>query len=327
MPDKARRFGRLSLLTRLRRAVGRAAPARPRRLPLGLDCLEGRIVPSYTFSLAGQTATVFPVANTGGPLLIDEVMVGGSSLLEWSQDGGQTFSTDWDSGTPGTQTLAANTASSINISPSAGPGSSLTLGDLASPASNIFASIFLGPAFSAANNSLIIDDRSSTHAAGTYDFYSDLGSITGPGGASAGINFSSFGPINTYKLLGGPGANTYNIHSTFNAVTTNTTIVGGAGNDVANVLGNTSPGIGTPLTIDMGGGANTVTAGGGNVQSTIAAPVTVQDTGGTTALTVDDTADTTGPTTTITASTVKVGTAAAISFGTGVTAQGFQGVM
>src|SRR6516162_8971297 len=81
-----------------------ATKARKRRRQMALEPLESRVVLSYTFSLAGQTATVSPVAATGGPILIDEVVVAGNPLLEWSQDNGVTFSTDWDSATPGTQT-------------------------------------------------------------------------------------------------------------------------------------------------------------------------------------------------------------------------------
>ena len=80
-----------------------------------------------------------PVAATGGPILIDEVLIAGNPFLEWSQDNGVTFSADWDDATPGTQTLPANTASTINLTPTTGAGSSITLGDLVSPASNIFA--------------------------------------------------------------------------------------------------------------------------------------------------------------------------------------------
>ena len=98
-----------------------------------LESLENRTLLAYTFSLVGQTATVSPVAATGGPILIDEVVVAGNPLLEWSQDNGVTFSTDWDRATPGTQTLAATSASTINLTPTTGAGSSITLGDLVEP--------------------------------------------------------------------------------------------------------------------------------------------------------------------------------------------------
>ncbi|MGA2500730.1 MAG: hypothetical protein ABSH20_23580, partial [Tepidisphaeraceae bacterium] len=253
-----------------------------------MDHLEDRTLLSYTFALVGQTATVSPVAATGGPILITEIVVAGNPVLQWSEDNGTTFSTDWDSATGGIQTLAANTASTINLTPTTGAGSSITLGDLASPASNIYALVNLGPPGTAANNSLIIDDRTSIHAAGAYNFYGTLGSITGPGGAAGGINFTSFGPINSYLVEGGPADNTFNIHSTFNATTAGTTIVGGAGNDTANVLGDTFPAIGTPLSIDLGAGANTVHVGNGNLGSTISATVVVTDTGGTTTLDLDN---------------------------------------
>jgi len=242
---------------------------------------------------------VSPVANTGGPILINEVVVAGNPLLEWSQDGGVTFSTDWDSATPGTQTLAAKTSSTIDITATSGAGSSITLGDLSSAASNNFALINLGPVTTPANVSLIIDDRSSTDAAGSYDFLSTLGTITGPGGSQGGINFTSFGPINSYLIEGGPAGNTFNIHSTFNGTVSSTTIIGGAGNDIANVLGDTSPGIGTPLSINLEGGANTVHVGNGNVSATVSAAVAVTETGGTTNLNVDNLNDMTSSTVTL----------------------------
>ncbi len=285
-----------------------------------LEPLETRTLLSYTFSLAGQTATVSPVGATGGPILIDEVVVGVNPLLEWSQDNGTTFSTDWDSATPGTQTLAANSSSVIDLTPSTGAGSAITLGDLTSAASNIYALFHLGPVGTPANVSLTIDDRSSTHAAGSYDFFATLGDITGPGGASGGINLTSFGPVNSYLVEGGPAANTFNIHSTFTTPTTETTIIGGAGNDTANVLGDTNPAIGSPLSIDLGGGTNTVHVGTGNISGTNRAPVTVDDSGGTTTLDLDDAADTTATTATITSSAVNIGSAGAINYGSSVTA-------
>ena len=292
-----------------------------------LEPLESRIVLSYTFSLVGQTATVSPVAATGGPILIDEVMISGNPFLEWSQDNGATFSVDWDSSTPGDQTLPATTASTIDLTPTTGAGSSITLGDLASPASNIFATFHLGVVGTPANNSVTIDDRTSTQAAGTYDFYPTLGMITGPEGATGGINFTSFGPVNSYTLMGGPSNETYDIHSTFNATTTSNTIVGGDGNNTVNVLGDTTPGIGTPLSIDMGAGTNIVNVGTGNIPAVISAAVSVTETGGTTSLVLDDTADTTHSTATLddlsgnpAAPFEVTGLGGPIEYGTGVTA-------
>ncbi len=65
------------------------------------------------------------------------------------------------------------------------------------------------------------------------------------------------------------------------------------------MLGDTFPGIGTPLHIDLGGGTNTVNVGTGNIAAVISAPVSVTDTGGTTSLVLDDTADTTHSTATL----------------------------
>ncbi len=293
-----------------------------------LEPLESRVVLSYTFSLTGQTATVTPVASTGGPILIDEVMISGNPFLEWSQDNGATFSVDWDSSTPGDQTLPATTASTIDLTPTTGAGSSITLGDLPSPASNIFATFHLGVVGTPANNSVTIDDRTSTQAAGTYDFYSTLGTITGPGGATGGINFTSFGPVNSYLVEGGPADNTFDIHSTFNATTTSNTIVGGAGNNTVNVLGDTSPGIGTPLTINLGGGTNIVNVGNGNTGATISSTVQVTDPA---TLNIDDTADTTHSTATLdfsgnpAAPFQVTGLGGAIQYGTGVTALNVSG--
>ncbi len=280
---------------------------------------------SYNFSLVGTTATVTPVAATGGPILIDTVLVAGNPFLEWSVDNGVTFSLDWDDATAGVQMLPAATSSSINLTPATGAGSSITLGDPASPASNIFAHVDLGFAGSPANNSLIIDDSTSTHAAGTYDFFSVLGSISGPGGATGGIDFSSpFGPINTYTVKGGPAGNTFNIHSTFNFTITNTTIIGGTA-DTVNVTGDVPPGIGTPLTLSLGGGANTVNIGDAGVLTTINSAVTVTDLGGSASVTVDDSADATGRAVTISGTQITGASTGAISFGAGVTAVTFNG--
>lgn len=259
---------------------------------------------SYTFSLVGTTATVSPVAATGGPILIDSVLVGGTPYLEWSVDNGATFSLDWDSTTAGVQMLPAATTSTINLTLTTGAGSSITLGDTASPASSIFASVNLGPVGAPANSSLVIDDSTSTQAAGSYDFFYVLGSISGPGGAAGGINFSSFGPLNAYTVMGGPAGNTFNIHSTFNATITSTTIIGGTA-DTVNVTGDVPPGIGTPLTLSLGGGANTVNIGSlaptltGGTLAAITAQVSILDPLGFTAVNIDDSGDSTGRTVTV----------------------------
>ena len=170
-------------LTAPRNKSHRSATAqrRNRARRSALETLEPRMLLSYTFSLSGSTATVSPVAGTGGPILIDEVLIGSNPLLEWSQDNGLTFSTDWDSATPGTQTLPANTSAIINLTPTTGTGSSITLGDPASPASNIFALINLGPPGNPADNSLVVNDRASTHAAGSSRLLRHLGLDYGPG--------------------------------------------------------------------------------------------------------------------------------------------------
>jgi hypothetical protein len=321
----------MSTIRRDGRALPKRIGMRSRKGPraaFALESLESRTLLAYTFSLVGQTATVSPVAATGGPILIDEVLITGNPFLEWSQDNGVTFSADWDDATPGDQNLPATTASTINLTPTTGAGSSITLGDLVSPASNIFARFFLGPAGTPANNSLTIDDRTSTHAAGTYDFYSTLGSISGPGGTTGGINFASFGPVNSYLLEGGPAGNTFDIHSTFNATTVSNTIVGGDGDDTANVLGDTFPGIGTPLTINLEGGTNIVNVGNGNTGTTISSTVQVTDP---TTLNINDTADTTHSTATLglsgnpAAPFQVTGLGGAIQYGTGVTALNVNG--
>jgi len=257
-----------------------------------MEALESRILLSYTFLMSGSTATVTPVAATGGPLLIGEIFAFGSPVLEHSEDGGVNFSVDWDDSTAGIQFLAAATTSTVNLTPTTGAGSSITIGEDISAASNILASIHIGSVSNPANVSLTIDDSTSVRAAGSYDFYSTVGTITGPGGAAGGINVTLLEPVNSNTILGGTSNNTFNIHSTFNATTTSNTIVGGGGDDVVNVLGDTSPGIGTPLTIDMQGGSNTVNIGSGNSLSAISSTVVVTETGGTTALTLNGQNDT-----------------------------------
>ena len=296
---------------------------------MALESLESRTLLSYTFSLVGQTATVSPVAATGGPILIDEVVITGNPFLEWSQDNGVTFSTDWDSSDP--RHPDPSREHGVNHRPHADHRRGFVDHPWrpAEPGEQYLRPVQPRPALRSRRiTQLTIDDRTSTHAAGTYDFYSTLGSITGPGGATGGINFTSFGPINSYLVEGGPAGNTFNIHSTFNATTTSTTIVGGAGDDTANVLGDTSPGIGTPLTINLGGGTNIVNVGNGNTGATISSTVQVTDP---TTLNIDDTADTTHSTATLglsgnpAAPFQVTGLGGAIEYGTGVTALNVNG--
>ena len=258
--------------------------------PAVLEGLEQRLLLSYTFTYNPVTH-IASVVGTAAADSLTILPIGG--LLEHSVNGSP-FDSNWSG-----LAVPAAVTEAVDITLSSGNGSSLTLGDLTSPASNIFAVINLGSVVTPANNSLIIDDRASVHAAGTYDFYNTLGAITGPGGSTGGINFTSFGPIHSYLIEGGPAGNTYNIHSTFNSTTVSNTIIGGAGNDAVNVLGDVSPAIGTPLSIDLGGGTNTVHVGNGNAGATVLAPVTVTDTGGTTSLFLDDQSDATHGTATL----------------------------
>ena len=76
------------------------AGRRARQPALQPGGLENRTLLAYTFALVGQAATVTPVAATGGPMLIDEVLITGNPFLEWSQDNGFTFSADWDDRRP-----------------------------------------------------------------------------------------------------------------------------------------------------------------------------------------------------------------------------------
>ena len=104
--------------------------------------------------------------------------------------------------------------------------------------------------------------------------------------------------------------------------------MGGAGDDTANVLGDTSPGIGTPLTINLEGGTNIVNVGNGNTGATISSTVQVTDP---TTLNINDTADTTHSTATLglsgnpAAPFQVTGLGGAIQYGTGVTALNVNG--
>ena len=121
--------------------------ARKRRRQIVLDSLESRVLLSYTFSLVGQTATVSPVAATGGPFLVDEVVVAGNPLLEWSQDNGATFSTDWG-GVPARLSPRTRLRPSTSRRPPARVRRSRSATCRPS-ASNIFATFNLGPPSSA----------------------------------------------------------------------------------------------------------------------------------------------------------------------------------
>ncbi|MFI5166691.1 MAG: hypothetical protein ACHQQS_08735 [Thermoanaerobaculales bacterium] len=85
------------------------------------------------------------------------------------------------------------------------------------------------------------------------------------------------------------------------------------------------PGIGTPLTLSLGGGANTVNIGHAGVLTTVTSAVTVTDVGGGASVTVDDSADATGRTVTISGSQVTGASSSAINLGAGVTSLTFDG--
>src|SRR5204862_417143 len=106
------------------------------------------------------------------------------------------------------------------------------------------------------------------------------------------------------------GADTVNVNGTGAGSTT--TLNGGTGNDVVNVRA-----IGAPVTVNGGDDADTINVTNGGKVSGIAALLTVGGDGGTDVLNIDDTADATARTGTLTSNTVTgLGMAGSIAYGT-----------
>ena len=254
-----------------------------------LESLENRTLLAYNFTYGGvngpQTVTEsggndsFTVANNG------------FGLLEWSEDGGATFSTQW--GSSPSDTLNASPVVSLQIELTADNSAVIDgiSGSASSSASAVQASINVYQNAAYSNDSLLVDDSASSLGSGTYTIDGFGGSITGPlGDINVTVGLYAFGGGVT--LEGSNAGNTFNVISSYshNGIGEPTTVIGGTGDDTANLEASVSASL---LAADLMGGTNIVNAGQNSLLSSLNATTVVGDTGGTTTLNLDDSADTT----------------------------------
>jgi hypothetical protein len=230
-----------------------------------LELLEGRVVPSYTFSFDGvSAATVTQTANAGnaGDSLVLAQVAG--TGLEYSVNG-SAFSSMWTGGTPPNAagvTVTVNQAAGVT-------GNSITIGTPggAQPDSPISSML---PAFvvdgAPASSSLTLDD-STGMTAGTYSFNGTV--FSDPTGVSTTVNSIE---------SGGVTINGSSFASTFNA------------------LGST---LGTPVTFVGAAPSTTVNIGapgGSGTLANITSPVSVIAANAPVILNVNDQGDTSAQT-------------------------------
>ena len=243
----------------------------------------------YTFTGGGtNTGTA-----TGDSATTTLYLVEFSGIIYHSTDG-IVFSPDWGGGT----TIPAASTTTINVAVSTGDGSVVQLGFVVlSNASDLQAAVNAVCAVNTTDK-VVIDD-SGNAAAVTYTINTLPGFIMAPG-----INFNQ-GASAAFQggvtLKGGTGGDTFNVTSICcaSAVHEPVTLIGGAGNDTFNV-----------------GNAGTLT---------VNSDLFVTDAGGGGSLVVDDSADATGRTVTISATQITGASNGAINFGAGVTALTFNG--
>jgi Ca2+-binding RTX toxin-like protein len=119
----------------------------------------------------------------------------------------------------------------------------------------------------------------------------------------------TFANLNVLTVNGGTGGNTFTVTNTPPAITTNLNT--GTNNDTVFVQGTAA---GTTLNIDGQGGTDSVTLGNAGSTAAILGSVNVKNTGGKTNLTVDDSADGTGRTVTLTDTQIAGLTTTAITY-------------
>jgi hypothetical protein len=218
---------------------------------------------------------------------------------------------DWDSATPGSQHLAANSASSIGFIIGAGAVThSVTLGTPSSPASNFLSTQFTnlaGPV--GATRFVTVDDSAGTTQATGANAYS-IATGTGPNFIMSGPGFilneqaSANGGV---TLKGGTTANTFNVTSTFGAEPIN--LIGGAAADTFNIKGMSSA-----VSVNGNGGADSAVVGNAsNTFSGINPSLSISDTGGSIGVHINDSGDATARTIGVGATSVTGLTSSAIT--------------
>jgi hypothetical protein len=252
--------------------------AQRRQRQVSLERLEDRIVLSYSTG----SYVVDPTTNIGSVTINDSpgsntdlVVFAQNGLLAHTGDGNTgvgpgLFASefDWNSNVAGVQPLAANSGSSLVVDMADGTDS-LTVGTVANPSSTVLATL---NEQGTGADSLSINDFNGTAAGAVYSYNGLM--YSGPGGNVITTAVVNSGGVN---IFGGTGDDTYNVPA--------------------------SP-AGVPVYIDGGFGTNIVNLGNAGNLTNLLGPVSVADSVGTTTLNLDDSADATNGTATITSSSV-----------------------
>lgn len=305
-------FGRMCRRDRLRFRAD-SGRARVARAKLALEVLENRALLAYS-TVAGSYAvngsfvgTVTIQGDNSADALVIAKDLATNLLTHVGDDntgaGAGQFADqfDWDSTTPGSQHLLADSGTTVSFQIGAGAVThSVTLGAPGSPASGFAGTQFTnlaGPV--GATRTITVDDSTgAVPAIGASAYSIDLG--TGPDFVLSGPGFrlnetaSANGGL---TLKGGTAANTFNLLSTFGGEPVN--LVGGPNSDTFNIRR-----LSSAVTVNGGGGADSVVVGNAGSLAGINRPLSISDTGGGMALELDDSANATGRTVAIGASSI-----------------------
>ena len=288
MARKQNRRGVTSSSSSNRRSAARRAAKKVS--PFAVEPLEPRLLLSYTFAYNPVTHQAAAAGTNASDSLVIDVNAG---LLQYSVNGGP-GSTNW-----GGLTVLANAINTVTITPGTGTDS-IQLGDGGTAASALGAAFVVDQGNVVNNTSVVIDD-SASNAVTTYVVNTGPGFITG-----GGINYNEpdFAMTGGVDLKGSSAADTYNVLSTspssepvtldtgVNADTVNVEAVGAGGLGIQGTSGADVVNIGSTL-------ATGDTFGDGSSDlSGIDGTVTVRNAGSFSTLNVDDSGDTSGPTTT-----------------------------
>jgi hypothetical protein len=229
----------------MNRHLRKASPFRMTRLPLRLESLEDRVTPAFTASLVGTVAT-FTGDAASDNLTFD---VTGGGLLRHNRftagDPGFASDLDFDSATPGVQTLAAGAGTIVNVN--AGDGDdTVVVGTPAVPAATIDARFNID---GEGGTDTVIWDNSGDATGRTINIQGGIFNQVFIPFTGAAVGFGTTNEV--VAVLAGSGSDTINVTE---PGLTNVNVNAGDGDD-AIVFG---PGATLGGTVDGGGGTDTL---------------------------------------------------------------------